>query len=119
MKRGRPKGKVARPTLSNGILKKIGIVADTVCRAYEVSFSDVLSRRRNMLFVMPRWAIANALFELVGIDNEDIASVLERERTAPHHMRASFKRELETNAKTRLRYEKIEKELRAKLNGEV
>jgi len=97
--------------------KKARIAEDAICRAYNVAHGDVLSRRRPWRLVLPRWALVKLLFEVLGLGNEDVETLLKLRRPSSTRMRRSFKRELETNRKCREFYEKIENELRPKLNA--
>jgi len=98
------------------MLRKLAIAADAVCKAYDVSFEDLVRPNRTWRMVWPRWVLATLLYEEAGMHPSDIASVLNRKGQMMRHARLRMYRELETNRKSREVFERLQVELRPKLN---
>jgi len=96
------------------LLRKMERVAGAVCRAYNVSFEDLIEHNRSWHLVWPRCVLANVLCEVLGMKNAHVASILDRDPSAPVQMRRLFRNHIETNRACREYYQSLERELRAK-----
>ena len=98
------------------MMRKLEIASDAICRAYDISFEDLIRKGRQWRVVFPRWVLAVALHEDAGMHLEDVASVLNIDRSTVNYAHKAVAREVETNQKCRELYEQVMRELRPKLN---
>jgi len=101
---------------SRFMMRKVDIAADAICRAYDISFEDLIRKGRHWRVVWPRWVLAVALHDDAGMYPKDVASVLNIDSRMVTYARIAVAREVETNPKCRELYEQVMRELRPKLN---